>query len=40
MTRDSVRAFARSRWFVLAICLFLGGVSVLVSWLGGQLASA
>ncbi len=39
MTRDSSRAFARSRWFILATCLFLGGVSVLVSWLGGQIAS-
>jgi uncharacterized YccA/Bax inhibitor family protein len=39
MITDSSRAFARSRWFMLAICLFLGGVSVLVSWLGGQLAT-
>jgi hypothetical protein len=31
MITDNSRAFARSRWFMLAICLFLGGVSVLVS---------
>jgi uncharacterized YccA/Bax inhibitor family protein len=39
MTRDKGRALIRSRWFMLAMCLFLGGVSVLASWLGGQLAS-
>jgi hypothetical protein len=39
MGRGSSRAFARSRWFVLAVCLVIGGVAVLVSWLGGQLAT-
>ncbi len=39
MTRDSLRPLARSRWFMLAVCLFLGGVCVLASWLGGQLTS-
>ena len=29
----------RSRWFMLAFCLCLGGVVLLASWLGGQLAT-
>lgn len=29
---------ARSRWFLPAFCLLLGGVELLASWLGGQLA--
>ena len=29
----------RSRWFMPANCLFLGGVVLLASWLGGQLVA-
>ena len=29
----------RSRWFMLAFCLFLGGAVLLAGWLGGQLAT-
>jgi uncharacterized YccA/Bax inhibitor family protein len=39
MTRDNSQSLTRSRWFTLAFCLCLGGVAVLVSWLGGQLAT-
>jgi hypothetical protein len=38
MIRDCSR-FIRSRWFMLAFCVALGGVVLLASWLGGSLAS-
>jgi hypothetical protein len=34
-----VHNLMRSRWFMLAFCLCLGGVVLLASWLGGQLAT-
>lgn len=39
MTRDNSRSLTRSRWFMPAFCLCLGGVVLLVGWLGGQLAT-
>jgi hypothetical protein len=39
MTRDNSRPITCSRWFMPAFCLFLGGVVLLASWLGGQLAT-
>ena len=38
MIKDCSR-FTRSRWFMLALCVALGGVVLLASWLGGSLAS-
>ena len=38
MIRDCSR-FIRSRWFMLAFSVVLGGVVLLASWLGGSLAS-
>ena len=38
MIRDCNR-FIRSRWFMLAFSVALGGVVLLASWLGGSLAS-
>ena len=38
MIRDCSR-FIRSRWFMLAFSVALGGVGLLASWLGGSLAS-
>jgi hypothetical protein len=39
MIRDRCQSLARSRWFILAFCVCLGGVALLASWLGGQLVS-
>jgi uncharacterized YccA/Bax inhibitor family protein len=39
MIRDRCQSLARSRWFILALCLCLGGFVLLASWVGGQLAS-
>ena len=38
MIRDDWRRACRSKWLIPAFCLALGGVVVLVSWVGGQLA--
>jgi hypothetical protein len=38
MIKDCSR-FIRSRWFMLAFSVALGGVVLLASWLGGSLAS-
>jgi hypothetical protein len=38
MIKDCSR-FMRSRWFMLAFSVALGGVVLLASWLGGSLAS-
>ena len=38
MIRDCSR-FTHSRWFVLALCVALGGIVLLAGWLGGQLVS-
>jgi len=38
MIKDCSR-FTRSRWFMLAFSIALGGVVLLASWLGGSLAS-
>ena len=38
MIKDCSR-FIRSRWFLLAFSVALGGVVLLASWLGGSLAS-
>jgi uncharacterized YccA/Bax inhibitor family protein len=37
MISDRCQSLARSRWFTLVFCVFLGGFVVLASWLGGQL---
>ncbi len=39
MNRDSCRSIIRSRWFMLVLCVSLGGVVLLASWLGGQLVT-
>jgi hypothetical protein len=39
MNRDNSRPVTRSRWFMPAFCLCLGGVVLLASWLGGQLTT-
>ena len=37
MISDKCQSLARSRWFMLAFCVCLGGFVMLASWLGGQL---
>jgi hypothetical protein len=39
MIKERSEAVMRSRWFMPAFCLGLGGVVLLASWLGGQLAN-
>jgi uncharacterized YccA/Bax inhibitor family protein len=37
MTSNKCQSLARSRWFMLAFCVCIGGFVILASWLGGQL---
>ena len=39
MIKDRSQAMLRSKWFMPAFCVGLGGVVLLASWLGGQLGS-
>ena len=39
MINNLCRAVARSKWLLPTFCLILGGVVLLVGWLGGQLAA-
>ena len=39
MIKDCSAAVMRSKWFMPAFCLGLGGVVLLVGWLGGQLGT-
>jgi uncharacterized YccA/Bax inhibitor family protein len=39
MTSNRCQSLARSRWFMLAFCVCLGGFVVLAGWLGGQLVA-
>ena len=39
MTSNRCQSLARSRWFMLAFCICLGGFVLLASWLGGQLGA-
>jgi uncharacterized YccA/Bax inhibitor family protein len=39
MTRNRCQSLTRSRWFMPAFCVCLGGVVLLAGWLGGQLVS-
>jgi len=39
MIKERSQAIMRSKWFMPAFCLGLGGVVLLASWLGGQLGT-
>jgi len=39
MIKERSQAVMRSKWFMPAFCLGLGGVVLLASWLGGQLGA-
>ena len=39
MIKDRCQTVARSKWFLPLVSLALGGVVLLVSWLGGQLSA-
>jgi hypothetical protein len=39
MNKDRSPALLRSKWFMPAFCLALGGVVLAASWVGGQLGA-